>query len=32
MTHFTVQFSGPDSVNWDVEERDWASDYTTNTS
>jgi quercetin dioxygenase-like cupin family protein len=27
MTHFTVQMSGPDSVNWDVDERDWARDY-----
>jgi quercetin dioxygenase-like cupin family protein len=28
MTHVTVQLTGPDSVNWDVEERDWARDYT----
>ena len=31
MTHLTIQFPGPDSVNWDVEERDWASDYTPST-
>lgn len=27
MTHVTVQMSGPDSTDWDVDERDWASDY-----
>ena len=27
MTHVTVQMSGPGSVDWDVDERDWASGY-----
>lgn len=27
MTHVTVQMAGPDSVDWDVEERDWAEGY-----
>ena len=27
MTHVTVQMTGADSVDWDVEERDWASGY-----
>jgi quercetin dioxygenase-like cupin family protein len=27
MTHVTVQMTGPDSIDWDVDERDWASDY-----
>jgi quercetin dioxygenase-like cupin family protein len=26
MTHLTVQSAGPDSIDWDVEERDWAAD------
>jgi quercetin dioxygenase-like cupin family protein len=24
MTHVTVQMAGPDSINWDVDEGDWA--------
>lgn len=24
MTHLTVQMAGPDSINWDVDEGDWA--------
>ncbi|MFN2505577.1 MAG: cupin domain-containing protein [Acidimicrobiales bacterium] len=27
MTHVTVQMAGPDSIDWDVDEGDWASDY-----
>ena len=27
MTHVTVQVAGPDSVDWDVDEGDWADDY-----
>lgn len=27
MTHVTVQMSGPESVDWNVDERDWAEDY-----
>ena len=27
MTHVTVQLPGPDSVDWDVDERDWATTY-----
>lgn len=27
MTHLTVQMTGPGSVDWDVEERDWAEGY-----
>ncbi|MDP8937702.1 MAG: cupin domain-containing protein [Actinomycetota bacterium] len=27
MTHVTVQMAGPDSIDWDVEERDWAEGY-----
>lgn len=27
MTHVTTQMPGPDAVDWDVEERDWASGY-----
>lgn len=27
MTHVTVQMAGPDSVDWAVEERDWAEGY-----
>lgn len=26
MTHVTVQPSGPGSIDWDVEERDWSDD------
>lgn len=26
-THVTVQLAGPDSIDWDVEEADWASGY-----
>jgi quercetin dioxygenase-like cupin family protein len=26
MTHVTVQMSGPDSIDWDVDEGDWAGD------
>ncbi len=26
MTHVTVQFGGPGSTDWDVEERDWSDD------
>jgi quercetin dioxygenase-like cupin family protein len=29
MTHVTTQMPGPDAVDWDVEERDWASGYDT---
>ncbi len=27
MTHITVQMRGPDSVDWNVDEGDWASAY-----
>ena len=27
MTHLTVQMPGADQTDWDVEERDWATDY-----
>jgi quercetin dioxygenase-like cupin family protein len=27
MTHVTTQMPGPDAVDWEVEERDWATDY-----
>ncbi|MGH9277099.1 MAG: cupin domain-containing protein [Acidimicrobiales bacterium] len=27
MTHITVQLPGPDAVNWDVDEGDWADGY-----
>ncbi|MDQ4096253.1 MAG: cupin domain-containing protein [Actinomycetota bacterium] len=27
MTHVTVQMSGPDSIDWDVDEGNWASGY-----
>ena len=27
MTHVTTQMTGPDAVDWDVEERDWADGY-----
>jgi len=27
MTHVTVQMTGPDSVDWDVDQGDWAADY-----
>ena len=27
MTHVTVQVAGPDSIDWDVDEGDWANDY-----
>ncbi len=27
MTHVTVQLPGPDSIDWDVDEGDWAADY-----
>lgn len=27
MTHVTVQIAGADSVDWNVDERDWASGY-----
>lgn len=27
MTHVTVQMTGAESIDWDVEERDWASGY-----
>lgn len=27
MTHMTVQTTGPDSVDWDVDEGDWAGGY-----
>lgn len=27
MTHVTVQMTGPDSIDWEVEERDWATGY-----
>ena len=27
MTHVTVQMTGPDSVDWDVDERDWSDGY-----
>ncbi len=26
MTHLTVQQTGPGSIDWDVDERDWGSD------
>jgi quercetin dioxygenase-like cupin family protein len=26
MSHLVVQMGGPDSVDWDVEERDWGGD------
>lgn len=25
MTHVTVQMAGPDSIDWDVDEGDWAN-------
>ena len=28
MTHVTVQVTGPDGIDWDVDEGDWATDYT----
>lgn len=27
MTHLTVQMTGPDSIDWEVDERDWATTY-----
>lgn len=27
MTHVTVQMTGPDGIDWDVDEGDWARDY-----
>jgi len=27
MTHLTVQMPGPDDIEWDVDEGDWAADY-----
>jgi quercetin dioxygenase-like cupin family protein len=27
MTHVTVQMAGPDSIDWDVDEGDWAEGY-----
>jgi quercetin dioxygenase-like cupin family protein len=27
MTHVTVQMTGPDSIDWSVDERDWAEGY-----
>lgn len=27
MTHVTVQMSGPDSIDWNVDEGDWAEGY-----
>lgn len=27
MTHVTIQMAGPDSIDWDVPERDWADGY-----
>jgi hypothetical protein len=27
MTHVTVQMTGPGSIDWDVDEGDWASGY-----
>lgn len=27
MTHVTVQMTGPDSIDWDVDEGDWAAGY-----
>jgi quercetin dioxygenase-like cupin family protein len=27
MTHVTVQMRGPDSIDWDVDEGDWAQGY-----
>lgn len=27
MTHVTVQKTGPDVIDWEVEERDWSSGY-----
>lgn len=27
MTHVTVQMRGPDSIDWDVQEGDWARGY-----
>ena len=27
MTHVTVQQRGPDSVDWDVDEGDWATGF-----
>jgi quercetin dioxygenase-like cupin family protein len=27
MTHITIQRQGPDSIDWDVDEGDWASGY-----
>jgi quercetin dioxygenase-like cupin family protein len=27
MTHITIQMPGPDSIDWNVDEGDWASGY-----
>jgi hypothetical protein len=27
MTHVTVQMAGPDSIDWDVDQGDWAEGY-----
>ena len=27
MTHLTVQMAGPDSIDWDVDQGDWAEGY-----
>lgn len=27
MTHLTVQMTGPDSIDWDVDEGDWAAGW-----
>lgn len=27
MTHVTVQFTGSDPIDWEVDEKDWASGY-----
>jgi quercetin dioxygenase-like cupin family protein len=27
MTHLTVQVTGPDAIDWDVDEGDWATGY-----
>ncbi len=27
MSHLTVQVTAPGDIDWDVDERDWASDY-----
>ena len=29
MTHVTVQMAGPDSIDWDVDQGDWAEGYDT---